>query len=175
MRAARRGNGVGWRRAPRLARSARELTCRRLPRSARLPAPPTARPLRPRSVDFEQLKIENQTLNEKVEERNDEQMRLRAKLSASAHVLTHFKEKLQFIGAQNAGLKATLAEREVELVGKRDQLTSIKRARDGLRSDTAATKASRPLVNTEELLLDFERRKVRCRRAGERGTGQRVR
>lgn len=82
-------------------------------------------------------------------------------MSTSAHVLTHFKEKLQFVAAENAGLKNTLAEREVQLVGRRDQLTSIKQARDALRMDNAGMKSTRPLVSSEELLLDFERRKVR--------------
>ncbi|KAG8463798.1 hypothetical protein KFE25_004071 [Diacronema lutheri] len=110
-------------------------------------------------IDFEQLKIENQTLNEKIEERNEELLKLRKKMSTSAHVLTHFKEKLQFVAADNTTLKAALAEREVQLVGRRDQLTSIKQARDSLRVDNAGMKSTRPLVNSEELLLDFERRK----------------
>jgi len=110
-------------------------------------------------IDFEQLKIENQTLNEKIEERNEELLKLRKKMSTSAHVLTHFKEKLQFVHAENLTLKADLAEREVELVGKRDQLAGIKHARDALRVDNTAMKQKRSLVNSEELLLDFEHRK----------------
>lgn len=112
-------------------------------------------------IDFEQLKIENQTLNEKIEERNEELLKLRKKMSTSAHVLTHFKEKLQFVHAENATLKEALATREVELVGKRDQLAGIKHGRDGLRVDNTAMKQKRSLVNSEELLLDYEHRKVR--------------
>ena len=46
-------------------------------------------------IDFEQLKIENQTYNEKIEERNDELLKLRKKINTTVQVLTHLKEKLQ--------------------------------------------------------------------------------
>jgi hypothetical protein len=48
-------------------------------------------------IDFEQLKIENQTLNEKIEECNDELHKLRKKTTTTVQVLTHMKEKLQFV------------------------------------------------------------------------------
>jgi hypothetical protein len=41
--------------------------------------------------------IENQTLNEKIEERNDELHKLRKKSHATVQVFTHIKEKLQFV------------------------------------------------------------------------------
>ena len=52
-------------------------------------------------IDFEQLKIENQTLNEKIEERNEELLKLRKKNTQTVQVLTHIKEKLQFVQADN--------------------------------------------------------------------------
>ena len=52
-------------------------------------------------IDFEQLKIENQSLNEKIEERNEELLKLRKKTTSTVQVLTHLKEKLQFIQAEN--------------------------------------------------------------------------
>jgi hypothetical protein len=42
-------------------------------------------------IDFEQLKIENQTLNEKIEERNEELHKLRKKTTTTVQVLTHIK------------------------------------------------------------------------------------
>ena len=48
-------------------------------------------------IDFEQLKIENQTYNEKIEERNEELLKLRKKITNVVQVLTHVKEKLQFV------------------------------------------------------------------------------
>jgi histone deacetylase 6 len=37
-------------------------------------------------IDFEQLKIENQSLNEKIEERNEELIRLRKKTTVTVQV-----------------------------------------------------------------------------------------
>ena len=45
-------------------------------------------------IDFEQLKIENQTLNEKIEERNEELHKLRKKITQSVVILSHTREKL---------------------------------------------------------------------------------
>ncbi len=42
-------------------------------------------------IDFEQLKIENQTYNEKIEERNEELSKLRKKITNTVEVLTHLK------------------------------------------------------------------------------------
>jgi histone deacetylase 6 len=39
-------------------------------------------------IDFEQLKIENQTLNEKIEERNEELAKLKRKKTVTVQVLT---------------------------------------------------------------------------------------
>ena len=52
-------------------------------------------------IDFEQLKIENQTLNEKIEERNEELLKLRKKTTSTVQVLTHLKEKLQFVQGES--------------------------------------------------------------------------
>lgn len=45
-------------------------------------------------IDFEKLKIENQSLNEKIEERNEEIFKLVNKNVLSIHILAHVKEKL---------------------------------------------------------------------------------
>lgn len=61
-------------------------------------------------IDFEQLKIENQTYNEKIEERNEELMKLKKKINNTVQILTHVKEKLQFVGNENEREKFRLAE-----------------------------------------------------------------
>merc|ERR1712072_611526 len=110
-------------------------------------------------IDFEQLKIENQTLNEKIEERNEELLKLRKKTTTTVQVLTHLKEKLQFVQAENQVLKHDLADLEIELTNKRDVLTQFKRERDGLRAGNTAARQQRGLVSSEDLLLDFEKRR----------------
>ena len=52
-------------------------------------------------IDFEQLKINNVDLNEKIEERNEDTLRLRKKVTSTVQVLTHVKEKLQFLQVSN--------------------------------------------------------------------------
>jgi hypothetical protein len=59
-------------------------------------------------IDFEQLKIENQTYNEKIEERNEELMKLKKKINNTVQILTHVKEKLQFVLAENEKEKSNL-------------------------------------------------------------------
>merc|ERR1711976_926764 len=44
-------------------------------------------------IDFEQLKIENQTLNEKIEERNETLHKLQKQNINTVMTLTHYKEK----------------------------------------------------------------------------------
>lgn len=60
-------------------------------------------------IDFEQLKIENQTYNEKIEERNEELMKLRKKINNTVQILTHVKEKLQFVTVENDKEKQRLS------------------------------------------------------------------
>ena len=48
-------------------------------------------------LDFEQLKISNMDLGEKVEERNEDIRKLAEKVRATVQVLTHIKEKLSFL------------------------------------------------------------------------------
>lgn len=48
-------------------------------------------------IDFEQLKINNVDLNEKIEERNEDIIKLKQKVTSTVQVLTHIKEKLQFL------------------------------------------------------------------------------
>ena len=110
-------------------------------------------------IDFEQLKIENQTLNEKIEERNEELLKLRKKTTTTVQVLTHLKEKLQFVQGENQLLKVELAELEAALSQHRDALTRVKHERDALRSDNLALRGEAGLIGNNDLLRDFDRRK----------------
>merc|ERR1712139_425900 len=102
----------------------------------------------------------NQTLNEKIEERNEELLKLRKKTTTTVQVLTHLKEKLQFVQAENQVRKQELSDFEVELTAKRDMLTQVKHDRDALRAENAARRQQRGLVSSEELLIDYEKRRL---------------
>ena len=91
-------------------------------------------------IDFEQLKIENQTLNEKIEERNEELHKLRKKNTTTVQVLTHIKEKLQAVQADNGVVRGRLGELDAQLSTARDRLTKLKREREIIRGSNAVLK-----------------------------------
>ncbi|RHY25369.1 hypothetical protein DYB32_008364 [Aphanomyces invadans] len=111
-------------------------------------------------IDFEQLKIENQTLNEKIEERNEELHKLRKKTTTTVQVLTHIKEKLQFVSVENQNLKKELAELDEDLTKNRDTLTKKKKERDGVRLTQQKMKHQQGFGNSQLLMQDYEKRKI---------------
>lgn len=74
-------------------------------------------------IDFEQLKIENQTLNEKIEERNEELHKLKKKNTTTIQILTHTREKLGFVQTENEDLNKHNTSKDQELDDMRKQLT----------------------------------------------------
>ncbi|XP_072543227.1 cilia- and flagella-associated protein 184 [Salminus brasiliensis] len=113
-------------------------------------------------VDFEQLKIENQTYNEKIEERNEELLKLRKKITNTVQVLTHVKEKLQFVQVENQTKQAQLGEVDVAVARKRELLTHMKQARDDLRADNLRLFQCCGLLGNTTLLKDFEEKVDVC-------------
>ena len=111
-------------------------------------------------IDFEQLKIENQTLNEKIEERNEELHKLRKKTTTTVQVLTHIKEKLQFCQAENRVLKENLAELDADLTEQRERLARAKNERDSLRMENDDLLQRQGFVNNDALVQDYEQRKL---------------
>jgi len=107
-------------------------------------------------IDFEQLKIENQTYNEKIEERNEELLKLRKKITSTVQVLTHLKEKLQFVQAENQVKKQQLADVDLDVAQKRDILSRTKQTRDALRQNNAKLQQKCGLLGNYDLLRDFE-------------------
>ncbi|XP_048220101.1 coiled-coil domain-containing protein 96 [Perognathus longimembris pacificus] len=107
-------------------------------------------------IDFEQLKIENQTFNEKVEERNEELLKLRNKVTTNVQTITHVKEKLHYIDMENACKKTQLLEIESQVSLGRDILTRTKQARDSLRTDNIKLSQRSGLLGKKSLLRDLE-------------------
>ncbi|RLN21401.1 hypothetical protein BBJ28_00023219 [Nothophytophthora sp. Chile5] len=109
-------------------------------------------------IDFEQLKIENQTLNEKIEERNEELHKLRKKTTSTVQVLTHIKEKLQFVLGASQTLKRDSQELEEALTAHRDQLARKKKDRDATRQLASRLKSKEGFAKSELLIDDFDKR-----------------
>lgn len=110
-------------------------------------------------IDFEQLKIENQTLNEKIEERNDELHKLRKKTTTTVQVLTHVKEKLKFVQEENEVLIDELGGLDSHVKDLRDALTKAKHVRDALRGENGTLKQKQGFIGSDLLVADFEGRK----------------
>lgn len=110
-------------------------------------------------IDFEQLKIENQTLNEKIEERNEELHKLRKKITQTVVILSHTREKLQFVNEQNRIQEIQLAELNEQVKNEKNDQSKLKKNRDKLQRTNQKLKQQTGIVNSKELGVDFQRRK----------------
>jgi chromosome segregation ATPase len=110
-------------------------------------------------IDFEQLKIENQTLNEKIEERNEELAKLKRKKTTTIQVLTHIREKLRFVEQANRHLQEKVGGVEVVITDFRNTVTIEKLERDEIRTENKEWKAKQGFATSDLLLLDFEKQK----------------
>ena len=66
-------------------------------------------------IDFEQLKIENQTYNEKIEERNEDLLKLKRKIECTVQVLIINLLNITFKKYENYELFSLLTKFEVEI------------------------------------------------------------
>lgn len=110
-------------------------------------------------IDFEQLKIENQTLNEKIEERNEELSKLKRKKTLTVQILTHIREKLRYVELQNKTLQNKVNHIESFISTKRNSVTVKKLERDELRNENKEYKAKQGFATSDLLLLDYEKRR----------------
>ena len=106
-------------------------------------------------VDFEQLKIENGSLREKIDSRNDDLVRLRAKTGAQVQTLTHMKEKLQHVKKENERMVRELATLAEESDKKGDHMRRVKAERDRYKKENERMQAASNTVDTPVLLDDY--------------------
>lgn len=87
--------------------------------------------------------LSNQAFNEKIEERNEELIRLKRRMSNMVQILTHVKEKLSFTDTRHRELSDELHHLDSYLSRERAELTQLKKAKDKLYHRTASlTKVS---------------------------------
>ncbi|CAG5122334.1 unnamed protein product [Candidula unifasciata] len=109
--------------------------------------------------DFEQLKIENQTYNEKIEERNEDMLKLKKKISSTVQIMSHCKEKLHYVQQDNLDQVNNLKDVEASLVESRENLAKLKRVRDVLRTENAKLREECGLLGNKSLLTNYELKK----------------
>jgi hypothetical protein len=105
-------------------------------------------------IDFEQLKIENQTLNEKIEERNEELHKLNKKITIAVITLSHTEEKLK----KNTKLDEEHKVIKLQLNGKKEKLNKEKEKRELLRKMAQRVKQQTGIENNEDLNMDYKNR-----------------
>lgn len=115
-------------------------------------------------IDFEQLKIENQTLNEKIEDRNEEIIRLKKKINTTVHLLAHFKEKLFFVLEDNSALREECTAVDSRVNAKKEELTALKKKREKIRSKNEKLRQREQFVGNQRLVDDFHRQKSDAKR-----------
>ncbi|MEW5300060.1 MAG: hypothetical protein WDW36_003019 [Sanguina aurantia] len=82
-------------------------------------------------VDFDQLKIENQQYMEKIEERNNELLRLKLSTSRTVQVLNNLKTQLSILVSAGAAIRKQIAERKTELQCFDSDMTAVADERTG--------------------------------------------
>lgn len=107
-------------------------------------------------IDFEQLKIENATLHEKIEDRQEELRKLRGKTVTTVQVLTHTKEKLRFVTGQSEQLSVAAAAVEAQVAAQREALARCKTARERVRGVIDRRRTARGFAHNDALAVDFE-------------------
>jgi hypothetical protein len=109
-------------------------------------------------IDFEQLKIENQSLNEKKAGKNQDLVKIEDKIKINAHMLTHVKEKLAFVRRQKVSMQQSRQDMEESYGQARAKLAAAKIRRDSVRDENSTLKKSSGLIGMTDLLYDFEHR-----------------
>lgn len=109
-----------------------------------------------RVMEWEQMRRENQRHSRKSDSLSEEILRLKKKIQNAVHILSQFREKLQFVEAENEGRKAELRDIDSALSQKRDILTQTKQARDRLWRNNLKLQQKCGLLGDEILLRDFE-------------------
>jgi predicted nucleic acid-binding Zn-ribbon protein len=109
-------------------------------------------------IDFEQLKIENQTLNEKIEERNEELHKLRKKITNTVVILSHTREKLKYVEQQNLLHNSKLKYLNEGLNEEKISLSKMKNDRKILKKEHLKVEQQTGIINNTALKSDYKYR-----------------
>jgi len=81
-------------------------------------------------IDFEQLKIENNTLTEKIEDRNEEIHKIKIKINDTVQALAHLQEKSKFISSENEVKKTENENLKRQIIDMKKKYTMKKEEND---------------------------------------------
>merc|ERR1712100_938065 len=81
-------------------------------------------------IDFDQLKIENQQYLEKIEDRNNELLRLKLTTGNTVQVLNTLKHKLHNLTAESEWLKRETSQRKEALSKITEEITKVEQEKE---------------------------------------------
>ncbi|XP_072931559.1 cilia- and flagella-associated protein 184-like [Epargyreus clarus] len=105
---------------------------------------------------YEQLYIDNQNFMAKIEEREDELIRNRAKCTEHNQILAHIREKMHHTNEVIDFTECDLGDAEIECLRAREDLSTVKRRRDRLRWALQGERLKAGLLTRKDLLRDFQ-------------------
>ncbi|XP_063824895.1 coiled-coil domain-containing protein 96 isoform X2 [Ostrinia nubilalis] len=107
-------------------------------------------------AQYEQLHIDNQNFMTKIEEREDELIRNRAKCTEHNQMLAHIREKMHHTDEVIDFTECDLGDAEIEFLRAREDLGSVKSRRDKLRWSLEGERLKAGLLTRKDLLRDFQ-------------------
>ncbi|XP_048525239.1 coiled-coil domain-containing protein 96 isoform X2 [Dendroctonus ponderosae] len=110
-------------------------------------------------ADYEQLKSDNRSYADKIEERDEELARLRNKCQNTIQILAHMREKSAALEADMDDLKDDFYSADETARDYRENLADIKHAKDRYRLMARNLKEESGLLTKNDLLDDMERSK----------------
>ncbi|XP_047024382.1 coiled-coil domain-containing protein 96 [Helicoverpa zea] len=105
---------------------------------------------------YEQLNIDNQNYNTKIEEREDELIKNRAKCTEHNQILAHIREKMHHTDEVIDFAECDLGDAEMEFYRAREDLGMIKSHRNKLRWSLEEERLKAGLLTRKDLLRDFQ-------------------
>ncbi|KAK4874213.1 hypothetical protein RN001_013573 [Aquatica leii] len=107
-------------------------------------------------IDYEQLKMENTSHTDKIEERDDDLIKLRVKCSQSMQCLAHVREKSAALQLDLTALTNRYEDIKSEALDCRERLNNIKLERDKYRLNIVKIIDESGLLTKTKLLIDME-------------------
>ncbi|KAJ8730176.1 hypothetical protein PYW07_017214 [Mythimna separata] len=105
---------------------------------------------------YEQLNIDNQNFNTKIEEREDELIKNRAKCTEHNQILAHIREKMHHTDEVIDFAECDLGDAEIEFYRAREDLGQVKGHRNKLRWSVEDERLKAGLLTRKDLLRDFQ-------------------
>ena len=106
-------------------------------------------------------------MNEKIEERNEELHKLRTKITSTVVILSHTREKLQYIQEQNRIHTIKHQDLTANLNADKHEQSRLKVSREALLRTNQKLKQQTGIVNKKELKMDFDARDTEITRLEE--------